>query len=153
MTISSPEFGSNQPIPAKYSEQADNKKSINPPLNFSNIPENAKSLCLIVDDPDAPGGTFVHWLLWNINPNKTEILEGECKNLKPSGLNGYKKVGYSGPNPPNQEEHRYFFRLYALDTKLSLKNGSTHEDLNLAMGGHILAETNFFGVYKKPNPN
>ncbi|MBL8030212.1 MAG: YbhB/YbcL family Raf kinase inhibitor-like protein [Candidatus Doudnabacteria bacterium] len=153
MIISSPAFASNQPIPPEYAYSDEQKHPVNPPLTFYNIPPGTKSLSLVMDDPDAKGGTFVHWLLWNLSPKKLSIQKGECMRLKHCGLNGYNKTGYAGPNPPLQEEHRYFFRLYALNVKLDLKIGSIHEDLNLAMGGHILEQTNIFGVFKKPVTN
>ena len=111
-------------------------KDINPPIEISGIPGDAKSLALIMEDPDAPNGTFYHWLMWNIPPQNV-INE-----------NNFKNNNYGGPCPPDGE-HRYFFRIFALDTELELKEGSSHPELVKAMEGHILASGDIMGYYKK----
>ena len=120
-------------------------KNINPPLKVENIPDRTKTLALIVEDPDAPGGVFDHWIMWNISPNEA-IAEGS--NPGTSGTNSFGKTGYGGPCPPSGE-HRYFFRVFALDDELDLEAGSTKEELLDAMKGHILATTELMGVYQK----
>lgn len=144
MKLLSKSFQDNSPIPPKYTCDGED---INPGLLVKDVPKNAKSLALIMDDPDAPRGTFVHWVVWNINPSINEIKEG----IEPDGLQGitgFARMGYGGPCPPSGT-HRYFFKLYALDIKLDLVEGSSKEDLEDAMEGHILAEAQLMGTYKR----
>ena len=151
MNIFSPAFGQNQPIPAKYTCDGEN---VSPPLVFAAVPPGTKSISLIMDDPDASRGTFIHWLAWNFPPATWGVEEAAWDNPLDgkivSGRNGFNERGYGGPCPPPGEQHRYFFRLYALDIILDLAAGATHEALNMAMGGHIIAETEFFAVYRRP---
>lgn len=142
MEISSPEFGSMQKIPKKFSCQG---KSINPPLYIHNIPDKAKTLALIMDDPDAPNQTFVHWILFNISLIK-EIKEDSAPGVE--GVNTAGEIGYFPPCPPSGS-HRYFFKLYALDCTLSLEEGATKEALLEAMEGHILKQAELIGLYEK----
>ncbi len=145
MKLSSPEFNEGEFIPKKYScEGAD----ISPPLNISGAPEDAKSLALIVDDPDAPSGTWVHWVVWNIMPS-WQIGEGSVPEGGMQGKNDFGKMNYGGPCPPSGPAHRYYFKLYALDTELELSPGATKEELLSAMEGHILAQAQIMGKYKK----
>lgn len=144
MKLSSPAFENEGVIPAEYTCDG---KNISPPLIISDVPENAKSLALIMDDPDAPFGTFVHWLIWNIPPNTTNIPEGGNISY-PQGKNDFRKQGYGGPCPPFGT-HRYFFKLYALDTLLDLEEGAKKKDLLKAMSGHIIEETQLIGVYSR----
>lgn len=144
MRIQSLAFTHNQQIPSKYTCDGEN---INPPLTFSDIPEGAKSLALINDDPDAPVGTWIHWTVWNIPPQTKEVKE----NGKPEGVEGttsFGKPGYGGPCPPSGT-HRYFFKLYALDTILELNTSATKQDLEEAMAGHILAQGELIGLYAR----
>ena len=144
MKISSSAFSDGQSIPAKYTCDG---SDTSPPLAFASIPAGAKSLALVVDDPDAPGGTFDHWIVWNIPNGTTTIAEGQS----PQGIagrNGFGKNGYGGPCPPSGE-HRYFFKLYALDTTLNLQPSSRKADLEKAMKGHILAEAQMMGRYRR----
>jgi Raf kinase inhibitor-like YbhB/YbcL family protein len=134
-------FKNNETIPKKYTCQGD---KISPPLNFENIPKNTKSLALIVDDPDAPYKTFVHWVLFN-NPIISKIEEDSTIGL--DGLNSLGSTGYTPPCPPTGE-HRYFFKLYALDKVLDLKD-ATKEDLEKAMQGHVIEKADLIGLYKK----
>ena len=120
-------------------------KDINPPIEISGIPGDAKSLALIMEDPDAPNGTFYHWLMWNIPPQNV-INENNTPGI--CGRNNFNKNNYGGPCPPDGE-HRYFFRIFALDTELELPEGSSHSDLVNAMEGHILASGDIMGHYKK----
>ncbi len=145
LKISSPAFQNNEPIPDKYTCDG---MDINPPLFFENIPQKAGSLALIVDDPDAPGGTWVHWVVWNIKPDTTEIRENSVPEGALQGMNDFKKHDFGGPCPPSGV-HRYFFKLYALDTTLSLPADSEKSDLEKAMDGHIVGQGEFTGLYER----
>jgi hypothetical protein len=145
MQISSSAFQANAGIPTKYSCQGD---GINPPLTFSEVPSDAKSLVLIVDDPDAPMGTFVHWVVFNIPPTTKEIAEHNSPANSIQGLNGTKKPGYIAACPPSGTHH-YFFKLYALDTELSLDETADKEKVGAAMQGHILDQAQLVGLYTK----
>lgn len=144
-------FESQHPIPAKYTCDGEN---VSPPLKLLEIPSKAVSLVLIMDDPDAPRGTFDHWIIWNLSPQVKEITEGgkELSHLTPppvQGVNGFGKNLYQGPCPPAGKPHHYHFKLYALDTKLSLKEGSTKHDVENAMNGHIIAQAELVGTYQR----
>ncbi len=144
MKITSSAFAHHQPIPAKYTcDGAD----LIPPLQFADVPSGAASLVLIVDDPDAPVGTWDHWIVWNLPPNTAGVKEGK----PPQGIvgkNSWKKNAWGGPCPPDRE-HRYFFKLYALETKLDLPASSTKRDVEKAMKGHVLAEATLIGTYDR----
>lgn len=125
-----------------------------PPLAWSDAPKGTKSFALIMDDPDAPVGTWVHWVLYNIPPQETTLPQGmETSDTLPSGaqqgLNDFRKSGYGGPCPPKGPAHRYFFKLYALDTTLTLAPHASKADLEKAMQGHILAQTQLMGRYSR----
>ena len=142
LTVSSPAFENNKLIPSKYTCDGDN---VNPPLTIEGVPDGTKSLVLIVDDPDAPMGTWDHWIVWNILPtNKIE------ENTVPGteGINDYRKHSYGGPCPPSGT-HRYFFKVYALDAKLDLSSNSRKKDVEKAMQGHILAKGELVGLYRR----
>ncbi len=144
MKLTSSEFANNGAIPSEFTCDSSN---INPELTISEVPKNSKSLALIMDDPDAPIGTFVHWVVWNI-PAETRQIQ---KSTEPSGIHGKGgsgKLGYIGPCPPSGT-HRYFFKLYALDLILGLPEGSAKKDLEMAMQGHILEKTELMGTYKR----
>jgi len=147
LKISSPVFENSQNIPRRY---ACDGKNVNPPLGIENVPVKAKSLALIFDDRDAPGGTFVHWILWNIDPGVKEIKEDSVPEGAVQGTNDFKKRSYGGPCPPSRA-HRYDFRIYALDTRLKLEPKSRKADLEKAMKGHVVAQAKMTGLYKK-NP-
>jgi Raf kinase inhibitor-like YbhB/YbcL family protein len=142
LVIHSQVFSPNGHIPSDYTCEG---KDINPPIGVGNIPEATKTLALIVEDPDAKHPNFVHWLVWNISPNKA-IAEGTNPGI--SGTNSFGKTGYGGPCPPSGS-HRYFFRVYALDTGLDLSAGSDKEALIKAMENHILAEGELMGHYQR----
>jgi Raf kinase inhibitor-like YbhB/YbcL family protein len=142
MKITSPAFDHNTMIPKKYTCQG---KDVSPPLAISGIPEGTVSLALINDDPDAPMGTWDHWVIWNIKPVE-EILENTAPGIQ--GRNSGGTNDYGGPCPPSGT-HRYFFKLYALDSTLELKEGATKAKLETAMKGHILAQAELIGLYKK----
>src|SRR3989344_5915023 len=144
MKISSPAFENSSMTPKKYTCSAEN---VNPPLRFADIPAGAKSLALIMDAPDAPAGTYTHWVVWNIPPKTVAIDE----NSMPPGTVGKNSAGtttYIGPCPPSGT-HRYFFKLYALDLVLSEDGIETRADLEQAMQNHILAEDQLRGLFKK----
>ena len=146
MNISSPAFTDNAAIPSKYTCDGED---INPELEISDVPEKAKSLVLIADDPDAPVGLWIHWLIWNIDPKTTSIEENSVPDGAQEGTTSFGKTGYGGPCPPDKE-HRYFFKLYALDTTLSLDSNETKDELESAMEGHIIDQTELVGLYDRP---
>ncbi|MBF0505856.1 MAG: YbhB/YbcL family Raf kinase inhibitor-like protein [Nitrospirae bacterium] len=145
LKISSTAFPDNGNIPSKYTCDG---TDINPPLFIENVPQEAKSLVLIVDDPDAPMGTWVHWVVWNISPRTKEIKENDSPQGASFGLNDFRKKSYGGPCPPSGT-HRYFFKLYALDTALDLPAGAKKGDVEKAMKGHIISQTQTIGLYKR----
>jgi len=137
-------------IPADYTCDG---KNISPPLSWSGIPEKAVTLALICDDPDAPVGTWVHWVLYNLPASVKELPAGvppeeRLASGAVQGKNDFRKVGYGGPCPPGGT-HRYYFKLYALDKALELKPGAIKKELLKAMEGHILAEGQLMGRYKR----
>jgi len=145
LNISSEAFKQNGQIPSKYScDGAD----INPPLMIENVPTTAMSLALIVDDPDAPAGTWVHWVMWNINPSSKVIKENTVPQGAEQGMNDFRKRSYGGPCPPSGT-HRYFFKLYALDSTLTLGPNTNKASLEKAMKGHVLAQSELIGLYKR----
>ena len=145
LTIASPAFPHNGMIPSKHTCDG---TDVNPPLSFDNIPEKSKSLALIVDDPDAPRGTWVHWVAWNIGPGTRKIAENSVPRGARQGTNDFRKQAYGGPCPPSGT-HRYFFKLYALDTSLSLNAGATKAQLEEAMKGHVLGLSELIGLYRR----
>lgn len=150
MSLASAAFSEGAAIPRKYTCDADN---VSPPLKLENVPEKTQSLAMIVEDPDAPAGTWTHWVIFNIPPSTRVLPEhvpakGELDSGARQGLNSSKKIGYDGPCPPSGT-HRYFFKLYALDTRLELRAGITKTELAKAMKGHVLAETQLMGTYRR----
>jgi len=150
--ITSTAFAEGQPIPDKYTCAGPN---ISPPLKWANAPAGIKSFALIADDPDAPMGTWVHWVIYNLPPATSALAENtppssELPDGSKQGVNDFRETGYGGPCPPPGKPHRYFFKIYALDTALSLKSGATREELLKAMGGHVLAEGQLMGTYQRP---
>ncbi|MFB3884997.1 MAG: YbhB/YbcL family Raf kinase inhibitor-like protein [Thermodesulfobacteriota bacterium] len=143
--ISSPAYENNGGIPGKYTCDGAN---INPPLRIENVPLQAKSLVLIFDDIDAPGGSYVHWILWNIDPTTREIKEDSVPEGAVQGTNDFKKQNYGGPCPPTRP-HRYAFKVYALDTPLGLSAASKKADLEKAMKGHVIGRSQWLGQFKK----
>jgi Raf kinase inhibitor-like YbhB/YbcL family protein len=133
--------GSN--IPSKHTCDGED---VSPELAWSGVPQGAKSLALIMDDPDAPGRVFVHWVLFNIPASVEELPEGVSGTGLP-GTNNFRKTGYNGPCPPSGSAHRYFFKLYALDQELKLPSGASKADLENAMKGHVLAMGQLMGKY------
>ena len=142
MKLTSPEFKNNEYLPARFTCDG---QEINPPFAIENIPDNTQSLALIVDDPDAPSGTFVHWVVFNIQVSTTI---GENSIPGKQGVNTSGTNSYVSPCPP-RGTHRYFFKLYALDTILNLKEGISKQQLEAAMKNHILAQAELIGLYKR----
>lgn len=142
LAIKSPSFENQGMIPSQYTCEGDN---INPEIDIKNMPANAKTLALIMEDPDAPKGTFDHWIMWNI-PVDGIIKENSAPGVQ--GKNGAGENKYTGPCPPTGK-HRYLFKIYALDQELSLKEGSTKKMLQDAMKGHILSSGELIGLYQK----
>jgi Raf kinase inhibitor-like YbhB/YbcL family protein len=144
MEITSPAFNGGSIIPKKYTCQGDD---VSPELQFGNIPDRAKSLVLIVEDPDTSHGTFVHWYGWNIPTSKRLLEQGE--KLPVEGRNGFGDIGYRGPCPPPGKPHRYFFRLYALDQMLDLPEGTSKYQLEERIKGHIVDQAELMGTYAR----
>ena len=142
LTVTSSAFITNGNIPIQFTCEG---KGVNPPLTISNIPRLAKSLVIIVEDPDTKKGTFDHWVVWNITPTAV-IDENSAPGVE--GKNGENTIGYKGPCPPDGR-HRYFFKVYALDVMLDLKKGSDKPTVLNTMKGHILAEGELIGLYQK----
>jgi Raf kinase inhibitor-like YbhB/YbcL family protein len=150
-TISSPSFHNGGQIPKKFTcEDAD----VSPELQWTSPPAGTESLALIVDDPDAPAGTWTHWVVFNLPAQSTSLPENVAKadELPGGGYQGrndFRKLGYGGPCPPAGKPHRYFFKLYALDRKLDLKPGASKQELEQAMQGHVLGQAELFGKYQR----
>ena len=143
MTVTSTDFANGGEIPPRFTCDQENT---NPVLQFAAVPAEAKCMVLILDDPDAPAGTFTHWLVWNIPPETKEITSGGLPRQIPQGTNDFGKSGYGGPCPPSGV-HRYYFHLYALNTLLKLKPGSDRETVDKAIKGHVIAEATLMGKY------
>lgn len=144
MTLTSPAFTNNEEIPIKYTCDGDN---VSPPFTIEEVPEGARSLVLIMDDPDAPHGVFVHWVIYNFSPFTTKIEEGNLPGEASMGLNSAENTTYTGPCPPSGTHH-YHFKLYALNLSLSLQY-PTAEDVYNAMNNSVLASTELVGLYSR----
>lgn len=149
LTISSTAFLDGAAIPRKFTCDG---QDLSPPLAWSDVPAGAQSLALICNDPDAPMGTWTHWVLWNIPPGATSLPEGLPKDASlPSGmkqgLNSWPRVGYNGPCPPPGKPHHYVFTLYALDNELDLPAQAHENALENALKGHVLAQAQLVGMY------
>ncbi len=148
--ITSSAFGNGESIPVKYTCDGEN---VSPPLKWSNVPQGTKSFAIINDDPDAPMGTWVHWVIYNIPANVMELAERippsqKLNNGALQGKNSWGKIGYGGPCPPSGT-HRYFFKIYALDKTLDIGPGASKEEILKAIKGHILAEGQLYGKYSR----
>lgn len=149
--VTSTAFKAGETIPKQYTGDGEDQS---PLLRWSEPPSGTKSLALICDDPDAPRGTWVHWVLFNRPAQARELAEGvptteTLGNGAKQGKNDFGNIGYGGPAPPKGKPHRYFFKLYALDAALDLSAGATKAELEKAMKGHILAEGQLMGTYKR----
>jgi Raf kinase inhibitor-like YbhB/YbcL family protein len=147
--VTSSAFQQGATIPKDYTADGADRS---PPLHWSKLPEGTQSLALICDDPDAPRGTWVHWVLFNLPADRQDLKEGvpttdAVDGGARQGKNDFGKVGYGGPSPPKGKPHRYFFKLYALDTKLDLSSGATKAQVVDAMKGHVVAEGALLGTY------
>jgi len=147
LTLSSPAFQEGGMLPEKYTCDGSN---VNPPLQISNIPNGTQSLALVVDDPDAPMGTWIHWIMWNIPPNTTGISERSVPPGAQQGSNTFGKVHWDGPCSAAGTTHRYLFRLYALDKVLNLPEKSAKPRLEAEMQGHVLGQTQLTVKYARP---
>lgn len=145
MKITSPVFNDSAPIPAKYTCDGGD---IIPPLKFEEIPNEAKSLAIICQDPDSPSGDFVHWIIFDIDPQTLEIKEGEVPTGAIEGTNDFGNSNYGGPCP-GSGSHRYVFKLYALNQKLGLNPQATKAEFRKSLEGHTMAEAEVFGAYQR----
>lgn len=142
--LDSPAFADGATIPVAFACDGQNKS---PELRWSEAPADARSFALIMDDPDAPGGTFTHWLLVNIPAGASQLAEGDTT-TGVSGQNGFGQTGYGGPCPPRGSTHRYFFKLYALDVAaIDLKAGATRSEVEAALTGHVIGQAHLLGRY------
>lgn len=151
MRLTSDGFRANGPIPDTYARDGADRS---PPLRWSDLPEDTQALALVVEDPDAPRGTFTHWLMWNIPITDDRLDEGvsHAGNFfdgRKQGDNDFEERGYSGPKPPRGEKHRYVFKLFALDQKLNIEEGAHKDELLRAMKGHVLEEADLVGRYPR----
>jgi Raf kinase inhibitor-like YbhB/YbcL family protein len=151
LVLKSTAFAPGAEIPKKHSCEA---ADVSPALEWSGSPARTVSFALIMDDPDAPAGTWVHWVLWNLPASAYELPEAVAKQDQlhdgtRQGRNSFRKIGYNGPCPPPGKPHRYFFRLYALDEKLELAPGANSADLQQAMKGHVLMQAEYMGAYRR----
>ncbi len=149
LQITSAAFSAGETIPKKFTCDG---PDVSPKLTWNESPAKTQSFALIMDDPDAPVGTWVHWVLFDLPADTKELSEGvarqeQLSNGARQGRNDFGKIGYGGPCPPPGKPHRYFFKLYALDSKLNLKAGATKADVERAMKGHILAQAELIGKY------
>jgi Raf kinase inhibitor-like YbhB/YbcL family protein len=143
ISITSSSFQAGGDIPAKFTCDGTN---VSPALQIGGVPNEARSLVLLVDDPDAPRGLFTHWIIWNIDPKTTRVAENSAPAAGVQGTNDFGKRNYGGPCPPSGT-HRYFFKIFALDTKLELKPNARRAELDAAMRGHVLAQGELMGRY------
>jgi Raf kinase inhibitor-like YbhB/YbcL family protein len=146
LTVTSKSFPSSDAIPVDYTCDGADRS---PQLTWSAPPAGTKSLAIVTDDPDAPGGDFTHWLVFNLHPDVLALAEASdpAEQGGVVGLNSFNRVGYSGPCPPRMELHHYFFRVFALDAPLDAKPGSNREAVDAAMSGHVLAEGALMGTF------
>ena len=145
LDVSSNAFSEGQSIPEKYTCDG---QDVSPPIKWSGAPTNTKTIAIICEDPDAPSGTFTHWVLYDVPGTRKELAEGSSDDGK-EGVNGFGKNGYGGPCPPPGRPHRYFFHVYALDTTSLGDAGRSKEEVTAAMQGHILAQGQLMGTYKR----
>jgi len=151
ITLSSTAFKPGEPIPKKHTCTSDD---VSPPLNWSGVPASAKSLVLICDDPDAPRGTWVHWVLYDLDPKATSLPESVAKDRggpagSKQGTNDFKRIGFGGPCPPPGKPHRYFFKLYAIDKSLGWDAGAAKAEVMRAIEGHIVGQGELFGTFER----
>ena len=143
MKLTSPAFGEGATLPDRFARETDNRS---PPLVIADVPREAKSVALIMDDPDAPSGTFTHWIVFNLDYNIGTLHENHVPRDARLGRNDYGDLGYGGPRPPSGT-HRYFFKLYALDCRLDLPEGASRADVDRAIDNHIIDRAQLMGRY------
>jgi Raf kinase inhibitor-like YbhB/YbcL family protein len=151
IVVKSPAFDEDRPIPVKYTGDG---ADVSPPLTWSGVPRGTRSLVVLCEDPDAPRGTWTHWVVFNLPPESRELPEGTpAQPTLPGGAvqgtNDFGKIGYGGPAPPPGKPHRYYFKLTALNTTLDLKPGAKRSEVLAAMDGHVLAEGWLMGTYRR----
>ncbi len=146
MKLQSPEFQPGGVMPERFSQYRENRS---PPLDFVDVPADARSLVLIMDDPDAPRGTYTHWVAYNIDAGVGGFAENGVPNDVRLGRNDAGQAAYAGPRPPDGE-HRYFLHAYALDTRPALPGGATRREVEQAMAGHVIADAELMGRYAPP---
>ena len=148
LTLRSPAFEPGTPIPARFDHE---RGDLSPALVWDDVPEGTAALVLLVDDPDAPiKGSFVHWVVFNLDPARQGVTEGEVPAEAAEGVNGFGQPGYLGPAPPpGHDPHRYVFRLLAVDQPVSLKRPPSYQDVEAAVAGHILGEARLVGTYQR----
>lgn len=151
LSLESPAFTHNADIPRRYTADGEDRS---PPLRWSDVPNEAKTLALIVEDPDAPSGAFLHWIAFNIPATVDHLAEGaphrgDYTDGTLQGRNDFEGFGYGGPKPPKGQTHRYVFKLFALDDRLQLEPGAQRAEVELAMQGHVLASTELLGRYRR----
>lgn len=151
LTLKIEAFSNGGEIPKKFTCSG---RDVSPALMWTGVPSGAHSLALIVEDPDAPGGVWTHWLIWNIPVQASDLPEGVpgeevLANGAHQGTNDFKRVGYGGPCPPPGKPHRYFFKLYVLDTRLNLPATTRKRELEALLKGHILAQMEYMGTYQR----
>jgi Raf kinase inhibitor-like YbhB/YbcL family protein len=149
--LKTPAFQPGSEIPQQYTCEGED---LSPPMQWGGAPKGTQSFALIAEDPDAPSGTFTHWVLYELPPSVTELPQGlpRTEHVKfggSQGMNDFGKLGYGGPCPPPGKPHRYFFKLYALDNMPDVKPGAKKEDLERAMEGHVLAQAEIMGKYQR----
>ncbi len=149
LQVKSSAFSHGERIPEKYTADG---PDVSPPISWEGVPEGTASIAVICDDPDAPRGTWVHWLIWNIPAESQGLPEGvppdrELPDGSRQGTNDFGRIGYGGPAPPPGTPHRYYFRVYALDTRLDVPAGARRDALESAMRGHVLAQGELMGTY------
>lgn len=149
MDFTSTAFKNGQPIPVDYTCEG---KNISPPLMWTGAPGNTESVALIVDDPDAPKGVWTHWVVFDLPPDASGLPENAASYVAANakqGVNDFKHATYDGPCPPAGKAHRYFFKIYALDTKIDLPSGASRQEVESAMAKHVLAQGQLMGTYQR----
>jgi Raf kinase inhibitor-like YbhB/YbcL family protein len=154
MTLRSPQVAAGRQIARRFTCDGED---ISPELHFGGVPSSARSLALVVEDPDAPGGTFTHWLVWGLSPQSASLASGVPPTADQwngialqQGRNDFRRPGYGGPCPPHGAEHRYVFRLLALDADPALGDGARRTDFDRAVAAHVVAEAELTAVYRRP---
>jgi Raf kinase inhibitor-like YbhB/YbcL family protein len=142
LNLSSPAFHAGSPIPQRYTCDG---QDVSPPLRWSQVPTSARSLAVELQDPDAPGGVFTHWMLWNLPPRTRAIPPQVSRRTQ--GRNSFGRIGYSGPCPPQGSTHHYVFTLFAVDRKLTLPRGASSSRFHAALSGHVVRRATLVGIY------